>query len=58
LAYDQSGWSPFAGALGAIAGALTGLLFVGVSLTSDVLIGPVSATHTLVNVCTMDAPPG
>jgi uncharacterized membrane protein len=37
MGYDQSAWSGFAGTLGAVAGALTGLLFVAVSIKSDVL---------------------
>jgi hypothetical protein len=37
VAYDPTAWSGFAGTLGAVAGALTGLLFVAVSIKSDLL---------------------
>ena len=37
MGYDQLAWSGFAATLGAIAGALTGLLFVAVSIKSDLL---------------------
>jgi hypothetical protein len=37
MGYDQTAWSGFAATLGAIAGALTGLLFVALSIKSDLL---------------------
>jgi hypothetical protein len=37
MGYDQATWSGFAGTLGAIAGALAGLLFVAVSIKSELL---------------------
>jgi hypothetical protein len=37
MGYDQAAWSGFAGTLGAVAGALAGLLFVAISIKSDVL---------------------
>jgi hypothetical protein len=37
MGYDQTAWSGFAATLGAISGALTGLLFVAVSIKSDLL---------------------
>jgi hypothetical protein len=43
MGYDPIAWSGFAATLGAIAGALTGLLFVAVSIKSDL----VSASRNL-----------
>jgi hypothetical protein len=37
MGYDQTAWSGFAATAGAIAGGLTGLLFVALSIKSDVL---------------------
>ena len=37
MGYDQAAWAGFAGTLGAVAAALAGLLFVAVSIKSDVL---------------------
>jgi hypothetical protein len=37
MGYDQIAWSGFAATLGAIAGALTGLLFVAISIKSELL---------------------
>jgi hypothetical protein len=37
VGYDPIAWSGFAATLGAVAGALTGLLFVAVSIKSDLL---------------------
>jgi len=37
MGYDQTAWAGFAATLGAIAGALTGLLFVTVSIKGDLL---------------------
>lgn len=37
MRYDQAAWSDFADVLVAIAGALTGLLFVAVSIKADLL---------------------
>jgi hypothetical protein len=37
MGYDQAAWSGFAATLGAVAGALAGLLFVAVSIKSDLL---------------------